>query len=163
VNVLTLLDAEFQRTLKAFPERAGTIAFPELAASVRPSVRPLLLDAVRCLARLDSGNLPERFRSLLRAMEHIAVVQKVGEKPDGIYPAVFQQNRGQTLLSTFLVLNNFAMKETAFTDLCSDFEKRIWVKLEAVVLIVLRSDPTFLKAYITLQEQFAAIAAAQLR
>jgi hypothetical protein len=95
-------------------------------------------------------------------MQQLMLIQKMEEKPDWISPVIFQQNKGDELLSTFIILNNFAMKDTAFTDLCTDAEKQIWVKIETVILLVLRSDSTFLKAYITLQEQFAAITTEEL-
>jgi hypothetical protein len=49
-------------------------------------------------------------------MQQLMLIQKMEEKPDWIYPVIFQQNKGEELLSTFIILNNFAMKDTAFTD-----------------------------------------------
>jgi hypothetical protein len=162
ITLLALLDVEFHRKLKTLPEGDGVVQFPAFAGSLRSSLRPLLLDAVRSLACLDSSILNERLRILLRVMQQVMLVLKLEEKPDSVYPVIFQQNRGEQLLSTFLILNTFVMKDLEFARLCSDNEKRIWVKLESVVLLVLRSDKVFLNAYITVQEQLAAVAAAEL-
>jgi hypothetical protein len=161
-NVLDLIDEEFRRTLRDFPERAGAMGFSELTASLRPIVRPMLVEAVRRFACLDCANMHERLRILLQSMLMLMQIQKLEGKPDVICPVIFQQNKGKRLLSTFLILNNFGMKQDVFSSLCTDLEKRIWVKLESTILIVLRADEPFLRAYIALNEEIADLAAGVL-
>jgi hypothetical protein len=159
-NVLVVADAEFKRVLRESPD--GAPQFPELMASLRPPVQPFLAEAVHRLACLDSANLHERLRILLQSIHMLMQIQKLEDKTDVIYPLTFQHNKGRKFLSTFLILNNFAMKEGLFNELCTDLEKRIWVKLESAVLLVLKADPQFLEAYISLQEQLTEIAVAEL-
>jgi hypothetical protein len=95
-------------------------------------------------------------------MQNLHRIQKIEEKTDAIYPLVFQQNKGRELLSTFVILNNFALKSSMFVGLCSDAERRMWVRLESAILSVLKSDPTFLQAYIDVQDAFIDMALRKL-
>jgi hypothetical protein len=160
--VLGVLDTEFRETLKQYPQREGTATFLELAASVRPAARRILVDAVRGLARLDSSTLHERFRILLHTMQLLMHVQRIEDKPGIICPVVLQPNQGKELLSTFLILNTFAMNIRKFSELCADAERQMWVRFEAVILMVLRSDETFLTAYAAMQEHLREVANAEL-
>jgi hypothetical protein len=162
VTVLTVLDDEFRWKLRNFPEQEGTIKFSELTCLLRPSLRPVLVDAVRRLSCIDTAIFHERLRILLQTMQLLFAIQRIENSTEMVCPIVFQQNKGRRLLSTFLILDTFAMKDTFFNELCTDAERRIWVQLESSILAVLTSDSDFLNGYITVQSQLGEIAAMQL-
>jgi hypothetical protein len=148
--VLSVLNTEFKRALKEFP---APLTFSDLTASLAPGRRPILIEAVRGLGCLDASSLHRRMAILFQTMRWLTYVQKMDEEKDVIYPLIFQQNKGSELLSTFLILNAFAMNQDMFNELCSDEERQSWLRLESVILSVLKGDAHFLKAYITMQER----------
>jgi hypothetical protein len=156
------LDKQFRDTLIELGGASGASQFSELLGSLKRPANVLLIDLIRQLACIDSANFTERFRILLKTICQLQLIQKVSGKSDTIYPIIFQQNKGQQFLSTFLVLNNFAMKCPLFMPLCTDLERQQWLKLESVALNVMKSNPDFLQVYIALQEAFTQIASLRL-
>jgi hypothetical protein len=157
--VLNLLDMEFKRVVNEFP---AALAFPDLAASLAPAAHRILFEAVRGLNCLDASNLGGRMAILLQTMGLLSFVQKVGEKHDTMLPVVFKHNKGQELLSTFLVLHTFAMNQETFNALCSDRDRYNWVRLESVILGVLAADPPIFEAYVTMRERLMETAITEL-
>jgi hypothetical protein len=155
ITLMEMLNPLFLKTLKDL----NTVnQFARLTDSVTQSVRPLLVGAVRGLARLDAADLCDRFRILLTVIEYLQFVQKSQGKSDEIYPIIFQQSTGQQLFSTYLLLTTFALQHPFFVALCTDEENRMWVKLESAILVVLKSDRTFLEAYAELHSALVEVA-----
>jgi hypothetical protein len=155
--ILVHLDDQFQALMRRMLQKDGSLVFSELTRSLTTPLRRVLIDAIRQLACIDSSSLFDRFRLLITSMKKFGVVQKATDQTDSIYLVIFEQNKGRTFLSTFMLLNAFAMKIGFFTAECPDIERKIWLKLESSILNALREDPTFLGGFITLQEQFEEI------
>ena len=75
----------------------------------------------------------------------------------------FQQNKGDKFLSTFIILNNFAMKNPEFLSLCTDEDLTVWLKLEGAILVSLQPDMVLLKTFITIQNKFNMVASQSIR
>jgi hypothetical protein len=127
--------------------------FRQMSQSAVPSDRTLTT-VVRRLKALDSVTLYERWRIILDVMTAATDRHK-----SGFISEVLLRNESGCFLSTFIVLNCFAMRLTPFAALCTDGEKQAWLKLESVILTVLHRDKTLLRGLITHDKVFEQVAA----
>lgn len=157
-GMLAHLDSQFNKLINKAPEDGNTDDFNSLMTRLPRSKNRLLVDAVRQLLCLDTANLYDRFITLQYSMQQFINLQQEEDLPETIYRAVFQQNKGKKLLSSFIILNHFAMRVSAFSNLCSDEENRIWLTLESAILTALQPDRVFLMGYCELQATFSGVA-----
>jgi hypothetical protein len=154
---LDLLDAEFLAICARLRGRAGLPRLADLGAA-----RPLAVDAVRRLACLDSAALHQRFVIVLQTIEHLTRIEALRGTPDLIGPFLFRENQARQFLSTFVLLSTFAMNKPTFNEMCTDAERRLWVRLQAVTLAVLNADDVLLAAYSAMHDRLGETAAAEL-
>ncbi|OHT06057.1 hypothetical protein TRFO_05708 [Tritrichomonas foetus] len=154
--ILDHLDTQFTKRLASIQKRDNLIDFAQLSSRMSGALRPVLVGSVRQLVCIDAASLYDQFLILLKVMNDFNVIAKTNKFIDVMYPVLFQQGKGQHFLSTFIKLNHFAMKVPYFLCYCDDEERFLWLKLESIILSCLTSDEVFLKAYVSLQDQFTA-------
>ena len=155
--VLDHLDIQFNKLISR-PTDTQNEDFSTIMAGLPRSKKAVLVDAIQQLLCLDTANLYDKFMTLEHAMQQFINLQLEENLPDTIYPVFFQQNKGQKLLSSFIIINHFAMRISAFSSLCSDEENRTWLTLETAILTSLQPDMVFLKGYCDLQVTFSSAA-----
>jgi hypothetical protein len=149
---LDLMDKEFAKATILAPGSE----FDRFLEALPSSACRIVIDTVRHLALIDLVPWHERFRLLLFVMSQLKTVQKIVELPNTVFTITFHQSGGKNLLSTFIMLNLFAMKNPAFLARCSDGERQDWLRLESAILTVLRDDRSFINAYLVAQDALMA-------
>jgi hypothetical protein len=155
--VLVDLDEQFRK----LQSREGE--FAAMAESLRPSARRGLAAMIRRMNELRCLSLYERWRVMLDAMETVRCLNECERVPESIYPLVVLAHDSECFMSTFIVLNNFAMRLKPFWKLCSTMERLLWLKLESSILIALNRDGVVLQGMISLQDTFAQLAEDHIR
>jgi hypothetical protein len=152
IHVLQHLNHQFRRL------RCSHADFAKLKSSLRPISQRALVYALAQLNLLEQLTFGEQFPVILTVVEALLLVQKFEKHEDSLLPLIVRELTGGAILSTYLVMNNFAMRIPTFGAVCSDAEHRLWLKFESAILFTLNSDAVFLDACIGLQENFTQIA-----
>jgi hypothetical protein len=160
-RVLVAAEIEFVRITAAVNAAEG-LAFQQLTVSLPPGARKILVDALRQLAWIGAALLHEKFRILLSAMDLLKIVQRKADRPNCVNTIILHHNRGKEFLSTFVLLDVFAMKNPPFAQMCNDEEKHLWCMLETAILTILRNEGGFLESYMGLRDELIAIATEKL-
>ena len=163
VEVLARLDGQFRQVLSQAEPVPGVPDFQALLAKTSKAKVSVIVDAIRKLLCLDKSSFYDRFRTLICSMGRFMVFQEEEGLPDSVYPILFQQNKSEKFLSTFVVLNNFAMKNPEFLSVCTDEDLTVWLKLEAAILVSLQPNMVLLKTFITIQQNFNILASQSIR
>jgi hypothetical protein len=80
------------------------------------------------LTILNFVPLSDRFPSILVCLDAFHRLQF--DNPANAIALIIREITNECFLSTFVVLNAFAVKVPTFASLCTDLEQRAWVNLE---------------------------------
>lgn len=152
------LDQQFNQILDSIDKTEEMIDYVEFSSSIHKSHRSIMLYIIQKLKILQYSPMSDQFEILIDVMKRIEFILKfehyTEHQSKSIYPIIFRQSDDKHLFSIFFKLNSFAMQNPSFLELCKDDEKSLWLKIEQMILRCLKIDPVFLKAYVTLQNEF---------
>jgi hypothetical protein len=150
--LLEHLDTQFSRL------KGSDADFARLLKSVSTPKRRIVTGCVSQLEALQHLKIPEQFSVLISVAEKLLLLQGSGRHAQTLLPDVIRESARGTILSTYLILNGFAMRIHSFGALCSDKQHRAWLKMESAILQVLHSDTVFLSGFVGVQESITQIA-----
>jgi hypothetical protein len=107
--------------------------------------------------------LYEKWVIAIDVMRAVQYLRKIEGQPESIYANVVLGHDCPCFVSLFIILRNFAMRQRAFVNLCSDLENELWIRLQSAILTALSHDTVFLKGLLELEEIFAQLADQYLR
>jgi hypothetical protein len=105
---------------------------------------------IRTIRSAGKVPLPRVFRMLIGAMAQFdCVAEKLGAGND-LLCTVLRMLPGRAVIVPFVILNGTVAHEA---DFMRDAEKKVWVRLEQSVLLVLRDDPVLMRGVLEKQAQ----------
>lgn len=155
IEIFNHLDQQFCNILEDIDKIEHLRDYAEFSSSIHKSLIPILLDSIQELQILEFASMPDQFEILITVMKNIEFILQTEHITEvqsrAIYPIIFQQSNSKHFFSIFFKLNSFAMLKGTFLSLCLDNEKKLWLKIEQMILRCLKLDPVFLKSYTDLQ------------
>lgn len=161
--VLKKLDIEFVKLLGRLDQFSNVPLYTEIRAKFPQSIKRIFQDTLMQLACIDRARLSSRFFTILNAFDQLEYILQITNLGDNAFPALLKQNPGTRLLSSFMILNIFAMQNTDFFTLCNEKQTYIWLKVQTAILTCLNLDKVFLTAYVNLHSEFSKMASMFLK
>lgn len=132
----------------------------ELYAQSKGEVQPLasfkqlpntFFETLELVSLIHHVRLPEKFLIMLKTMEHIDFLSNNQNTDFSLYYLLLQNIPGQIILPIYVELNVFAMREPSIFLLCTETERKRWLRFEQIILKCASENLDFLAKLINLQ------------
>lgn len=100
---------------------------------------------------INHVRLPEKFFIMMKVLEQIEFFSTQPKTDFSLLIILLQNIPGQILISMYVMLNVFAMREPNIFLLCSELERKRWLNFEQIVLKCASENMNFLTKLLNLQ------------